>query len=71
MGGVYLDLFLARRAGEAVGWKLTELEIGLKVGVGRGDDRDALLRGKRSAGKVRLWRRSSSRASSSRLKWTG
>ena len=40
-----LDLSLAGRAGEAVGRIMAEFGIGLEVGVGRGDDRDAMLGG--------------------------
>ena len=37
------DLFLAGRAGEAVGWIFSEFGICLKMGIGRGDDRNAML----------------------------
>ena len=40
-----LYLFLSRGAGEAMGRILVEFGIGLEVGVGRGDDRDAMLDG--------------------------
>ncbi len=38
-----LDLFLAKRASSAVEWILAKFGIGLEVGIGRGDDRDAML----------------------------